>query len=105
MSYYFLSENQVLSLLNSVRTSKDPVAEEALIQLDYQLNKNKTDQSKFRLAADNKLAKLDAKAYNNDELMIDDDALVSSSTTGAYVQCWMWVEAEKPKRTRKRVVK
>lgn len=103
-SYYFLSENQVLSLLYQARSSKDPVVRDAISQLDYQLNKAKSDNSIYRLAAQNKLTKIDAKSYNNEELLVDDDALVSSSNTGAYVQCWVWVENEtKPKRTRKKV--
>jgi hypothetical protein len=105
-SYYFLSENQILSLIQQARSSKDPVVRETITQLDYQLNKAKTDNSIYRLAAQNKLSKMDVKAYNNDELAIDDDALVSSTTSGAYVQCWVWVENDtKPKRSRKKVVK
>lgn len=105
-SYYFLSENQILSLIQQARSSKDPVVRETITQLDYQLNKAKTDNSIYRLAAQNKLSKMDVKAYNNDELAIDDDALVSSTPSGAYVQCWVWVENDtKPKRSRKKVVK
>lgn len=103
-SYYFLSEDQILSLMYQARQSKDLVVKDALMQLEYQLNKSRTDHSSYRLAAQNKLSKLDAKAWNNDELTIDDDALVSSSNTGAYVQCWVWVENDtKPKRTRRKV--
>jgi hypothetical protein len=105
-SYYFLSENQILSLIQQARSSKDPVVRETITELDYQLNKAKADNSIYRLAAQNKLSKIDVKAYNNDELTIDDDALVSSTSSGAYVQCWVWVENDtKPKRSRKKVVK
>lgn len=105
-SYYFLNENQVLSLIYQARSSNDPVVREALKQLDYQLKKAKGDSSALRLAAKNKLTKLDQTAFNNEELVIDDDAVVSSSGSGAYVQCWVWVENEsKPKKTRKRTVK
>jgi hypothetical protein len=105
-SYYFLNENQILSLIQQARSSKDPVVRETIIQLDYQLNKAKNDNSAYRLAAQNKLSKMDAKSWNSDELAIDDDAVVSSTPTGAYVQCWVWVENDvKPKRTRKKVVK
>jgi hypothetical protein len=103
-NYYFLSEDQVLSLLHQSKSSKDPFVKEAVNQLNYQLNKAKTDNSIYRLAAQNKLSKLDSKSWSNEEILVDDDALVSSSTTGAYVQCWVWVENEsKPKRTRKKV--
>lgn len=104
--YYYLSENQILSLIYQARSSKDPVVKEAVNQLNYQLNKAKAENSTYRLAAQNKLSKLDSKSYNNDELAVDDDALVSSTATGAHVQCWVWVENDvKPRRTRKRTVK
>lgn len=100
--YYFLSENQILALINQARSSKDPVVKETLTELDYQLNKAKKDNSVYKLAAQNKLSKIDVKAYNNQDLMIDEDALVSSTVTGAYVQCWLWVDAEtKPKRSKR----
>lgn len=100
--YYFLSENQILALINQTRSSKDPVVKDTIDELDYQLNQAKKDNASFRLAAQNKLSKIDAKAYNNEELLIDEDALVSSSKTGAYVQCWLWVDAEtKPKRSKR----
>lgn len=100
--YYFLSENQILALINQTRSSKDPVVKEAITQLDYQLSKAKKDNASFRLAAQNKLSKIDAKAVNNEELLIDEDALVSSTASGAYVQCWLWVDAEtKPKRSKR----
>jgi len=105
-SYYFLSENQILSLIQQARSSKDPIVRETITQLDYQLNKAKADNSIYILAAQSKLSKLDSKAWNNDELAIDDDALVSSTPSGAFVQCWLWVENDvKPKRSRKKVVK
>lgn len=105
-SYYFLSESQILSLIQQARSSKDPVVRETINQLDYQLNKAKADNTNYRLAAMNKLSNLDARAWKNDELAIDDDALVSSTSSGAFVQCWVWVENNvKPKRTRKKVVK
>jgi hypothetical protein len=75
-----------------------------LNQLQYQSVKQEVDNAKYRLAAMNKLTKIDSKACNNEEILVDDDALVSSSNTGAYVQCWLWVDNDvKPKRTRKRV--
>ena len=105
-SYYFLNENQILSLIHQARSSKDPVVRETVTELDYQLNKAKAENSVYRLAAQNKLSKLDVKAWNNEELAIDEDALVSSTPSGAFVQCWVWVDNDvKPKRTRKKVVK
>lgn len=103
MGYYNLSDSQVKSFLDSVKPGRDRGLEELKDSLKYQFDKNSVDQSKYRLAGLNKLTKIDAKAVNNEDLLIDDDALVSSNNTGAYVQCWLWVDTDvKPKRTRKK---
>ena len=59
----------------------------------------------IRKAAEEKLKKIDAYAFDNEEVMIDPDANVSETREGAYIHCWLWVDADKPKRTRKRTVK
>lgn len=102
--YYYLSNQQVKTLLNALKNAKDKPTYDLLESIKYQSTKQDVDNSKYRLAAANKLTKIDSKACNNEELLVDDDALVSSSNTGAYVQCWLWVDNDvKPKRTRKRV--
>ncbi len=103
MGYYNLSDSQVKIILDTVKTRGDRAIDELKTELQYQYNKNIVDQSKYRLAGKNKLTKIDSKAVNNEELVMDDDAMVSSSSTGAYVQCWLWVDNDvKPKRTRKK---
>jgi hypothetical protein len=102
--YYYLSNQQIKTLLNALKTVKDSSAYEIASSLKFQSDKNDAENSKFRLAAANKLTKIDSKSYNNQELLVDDDALVSSTNTGAYVHCWLWVDNDvKPKRTRKKV--
>jgi hypothetical protein len=92
-------------ILDTVKIRGDRAVDDLKIDLQYQYSKITADQSKYRLAAMNKLSKIDSKAVNNEELVMDDDALVSSSSRGAYVQCWVWVVVDndvKPKRTRKK---
>jgi hypothetical protein len=103
MGYYNLNDGQVKMILDTVKIRGDRAVDDLKIDLQYQYSKITADQSKYRLAAMNKLSKIDSKAVNNEELVMDDDALVSSSNTGAYVQCWLWVDNDvKPKRTRKK---
>ena len=53
-----------------------------------------------------KFETMNSDLIKNEEIVVDDDALVSSDKTGAYVQCWAWVDNDaKPKKTRKRVAK
>ena len=41
-------------------------------------------------------------AVKNEEFQVDEDATVSNVVNGAYVQCWLWVDAEtKPKRSKR----
>lgn len=102
--YYYFNAQEVKTLLNALKNAKDKQTYELLESIRYQSVKQEVDNAKYRLAAMNKLTKIDSKACNNEELLVDDDALVSSSNTGAYVQCWLWVDNDvKPKRTRKRV--
>lgn len=103
MGYYNLSDSQVKMFLDSVKPGRDRNLEELKHSLQYQYDKNNVDNSKYRLAGLNKLTKIDVKAVNNEDLLIDDDALVSANNSGAYVQCWLWVDNDiKPKRTRKK---
>ena len=104
--YYYLNQNQVSSLLSMLKNTRNQDEKQLAESLVYQLQKAQVDNTKYRTTAFEKLATIDSTAVRNEELMIDEDALVSSSKTGAYVQCWVWVESDvKPKRTRKKTVK
>jgi hypothetical protein len=49
-----------------------------------------------------KMTKIDVAAVKNEEFQVDEDATVSNVVNGAYVQCWLWVDAEtKPKRSKR----
>ncbi len=103
MGYYYFSDKQVATLISSLRkNSKDNSANEVLNSLLFQEQKALVDQTNFRKAAVDKMTKIDVAAVKSEEFMVDDDAVVSSIKTGAYVQCWLWVDAEtKPKRTKR----
>lgn len=104
--YYYLNQNQISALLSILKNTRNQEEKQLAESLVYQLKKAQVDNAKYRTTAFEKLAKFDLTAVKNEELMIDEDALVSSSKTGAYVQCWVWVESDvKPKRTRKKAVK
>jgi aconitase B len=104
--YYYLNQNQVSSLLSILKNTRNQEEKQLLESLVYQLQNAQVDNTKYRTTAFEKLTKIDSTAVKNEELMVDEDALVSSSKTGAYVQCWVWVESDvKPKRTRKKTVK
>ena len=59
----------------------------------------------YRNLAVEKFKTINSDLITNEEISVDDDALVASTKTGAYVHCWVWVDnAAKPKRTRKKTV-
>jgi uncharacterized protein YpbB len=103
--YYFLDSVQISNLLQILKNSKNVQDKNLFSSLSYQVKNYKTDNN-YREAAIDKLTKIDSSAVTNEELLVDSDAVVSFDKTGAYVQCWLWVENEtKPKKTRKKVVK
>jgi uncharacterized protein YpbB len=103
--YYFLDSAQISNLLQLLKTSKNTQDKDLFNSLSYQVKNYKTDNN-YREAAIDKLTKIDSFAVTNEELLVDSDAVVSFDRTGAYVQCWLWVDNEaKLKKTRKKVVK
>jgi DNA/RNA-binding domain of Phe-tRNA-synthetase-like protein len=66
--------------------------------------KNKVFNNYKNLAVE-KFNNLNSDLIANEEISVDDDALVAASKSGAYVHCWVWVDnTTKPKRTRKKTV-
>lgn len=100
-SYYSISNVDIENLLNFMKNNKNKFYDGFYQSLNYQFNKNKNQNAKYRLAAKSLLSKIDNKSYLADELMVDDDALVSENDNGAYVQCWVWVENDTKRKTRK----
>lgn len=102
--YYYLNEQQVMAIINSFRNSKDLLLKDIAMDLIFQKKNYSNQNSNYKLAANNKLQKIDSKAFTNEELVVDSDAIVSQSQQGAYVQCWLWVENEnKTRKTRRKV--
>ena len=103
MSYYYLSDKQLATMITSLnKTCRDAATRELLESLSYQKLKSSTDQSNYRKAAMDKMTKIDVAAVKNEDFQVDEDATVSNVVNGAYVQCWLWVDAEtKPKRSKR----
>jgi hypothetical protein len=101
-NYYYIEDKDIDKIVKALRLHKHLNGELLIESLNYQLKKSKNQNPKYRLAAKNLLSKLDNKMYSNDELFIDEDALVSEDTQGAYVQCWLWVNNDtKTRKPRK----
>lgn len=104
--YVMLTEDELKMLKNDYKQTKSIRAKELLYKLDYTFKVANKDSKTFIEKAISKFQNLNSDLIKNEEILVDDDALVSSDKTGAYVQCWAWVDNDvKPKRTRKRVAK
>lgn len=104
-SYVYVNEKDLSKIITLLKAQKSVQNRELIASLDFQFKKNKIENSKYRLAARNLMSKVDNKMYSNDEIIIDDDALVSENSQGAYVHCWVWVENESKVRKIRKVSK
>ena len=109
--YVMLTEDELKMLKNDYKLTKSTRAKELLLKLDYSFKMANKDNKSFIEKAITKFNDMNADQFEGslnpgESVVIDDDAIVSSDKTGAYVQCWAWVDNDvKPKRTRKRVAK
>ena len=107
--YLYLDEAEVLLIKNLLQKNKDEESNSLLLKLESYKNtywdlKNKNFNNYRNLAVE-KFKTISSDLITNEEISVDDDALVASTKTGAFVHCWVWVEnAVKPKRTRKKTV-
>lgn len=107
--YIYLDEAEMLAIKSALQKSKDEESAKICLKLDNYKNnywdlKNKSFASYKALAVD-KFNSINSDLVSNEEITVDDDALVATTKNGAYVHCWVWVEnASKPKRTRKKTV-
>jgi hypothetical protein len=107
--YLYLDEAEMLLIKNLLQKNKDEESKNLSLKLESYKNtywdlKNK-NFSNYRNLAVEKFKTISSDLVTNEEITVDDDALVASTKTGAYVHCWVWVEnAAKPKRTRKKTV-
>lgn len=107
--YLYLDEAEMLLIRNLLQKNKDEESNSLVLKLDSYKNtywdlKNKNFNNYRNLAAE-KFKTINSDLITNDEISVDDDALVASTKTGAFVHCWVWVEnTVKPRRTRKKSV-
>jgi hypothetical protein len=98
-SYIYVNEKDLTKIVTLLKAQKNVQNRELIASLEFQSKKNKVENSKYRLAARNLF---DNKMYSNDDVIVDDDALVSENSQGAYVHCWVWIENDnKVRKSRK----
>jgi hypothetical protein len=107
--YLYLDEAEMLLIKNLLQKNKDEESNSLILKLDSYKNtywdlRNKNFNNYRNLAVE-KFKTINSDLVANEEISVDDDALVASSKNGAFVHCWVWVEnSVKPKRTRKKTV-
>ena len=107
--YLYLDEAEMLLIKNLLQKNKDEESNSLVLKLDSYKNtywdlKNKNFNNYRNLVVE-KFNTINSDLVSNEEISVDDDALVASTKTGAYVHCWVWVEnSVKPRRTRKKTV-
>lgn len=101
--YYNLDENEYKILINNLNSKKTPEILDLKINLEYQYNKLNSENNHYILAAKNSLLKNYPKFFENEDILVDEDANVSVTDHGAYVQCWVWVESQKNKKSKRQI--
>lgn len=107
--YLYLDEAEMLLIKSLMQKNKDEESNNLLLKLDSYKNtywdlKNKNFNNYRNLVVE-KFKTINSNLIINEEISVDDDALVALTKTGAYVHCWVWVEnTEKPRRTRKKAL-
>ena len=107
--YLYLDEAEMLLIKNSLQKNKDDDSKMLVAKIDSYKNnywdlKNKVFSNYKNLAIE-KFNNMNSDLIANEEISVDDDALVASTKTGAFVHCWVWIEnTVKPRRTRKKTV-
>lgn len=107
--YLYLDEAEMLVIKNSLLKNKDEESKKLIAKIDSYKNnywdmKNKV-YSNYKNLAVEKFNNLNSDLIANEDITVDDDALVAASKNGAYVHCWVWVDnTTKPRKTRKKTV-
>ena len=107
--YVYFDESELLLIKNALQKNKDQASQSLSMKIEAYKNNYWADKNKsfsvYKTQAVDKLKSINAEMVENEEITLDDDALVATSKNGAYVHFWLWVEnAVKPKRTRKKAV-
>lgn len=101
-TYVYLTHNDYDKLINSLKSTKNF---DLLESIRFQYEKSIDSNPSYKLAAKNLLSKLDNKLFEQDELLVDEDAIVSENDQGAYVHCWVWVNSQSKNRKTKKGLK
>lgn len=104
--YVYLTEDEMVYLRSLLTKTKENEATEIVTKIDFMKKNLASDKIKihntYKTSAYDKIMNINPDLITNEEVVIDDDALVSTSKQGAYVHAWIWVDSAKPKRTRKK---
>lgn len=98
-TYVYITQNEYDKLINSLKSTKNF---DLIESIKFQYEKSIDSNPSYKLAAKNLLSKLDNKLFEQDELLVDEDAIVSENDHGAYVQCWVWVNSQQKSRKSKK---
>lgn len=83
------------ALSKMLQGSKSHEGKTILEKLNY-YSKKESSENTYRAMAYDKFRKIDDSLVKDEEVFIDEDALVSEDTNGAYVHAWIYVD-NKPK--------
>lgn len=101
--YYSLTESEYKIILDILKTKNTKEINNLKTSLEYQNRKLNEEIKPYILATKNHLSKNYPKLLDNEDILVDDDANVSVMDNGAYVHCWMWIDAQKNKKSKRQI--
>ena len=93
--YIYFSNDEMRQLKGILSKSKDPEALGILDKIFYY--ERNLDNNDLTVLAQAKEKFCD----DSEDVMIDEDAIVSTTKTGSYVHAWLWIDAKTRKRRKK----
>lgn len=99
--YFYLNDDEYKVLLKNLSNKKVHENNELVNNLKYQFNKLNSRNDSYILAAKNLFAKQLPKMFDNEDILVDEDANISTTEDGAYVQCWVWIDNSSGKKTKR----
>ena len=93
--YVYFSTDEMRQLKGILSKSKDPEALNILEKIYYyERNLDKNDANILALAKEK-------FCDDNEDVVIDEDAIISKTKNGSYVHAWLWIDAKTRKRRKK----
>jgi hypothetical protein len=94
--FIYFTNDEISKLKSLLSKSKDEKSFNVLNKISY--------YEKMSAQVDSNYIKLATDKYvtANEDIVIDDDDIISKTNSGAYVHAWVWIE-NKPKRKRRKV--